>query len=297
MTSLIFIFLAASLSLSAQQIPNANFEAWHTVPGASGKEDPDHWESTNRLLNPNSIGGITKSTDAHSGNYAVKLVPSQATGNNTELILGKLPIDSLGNTSIRKCQGHAVSYLPLVITGYYKFLPSHKYIGAGITIYFTQGCYNGIWVADVLGNEPFVPYSNEYKPFAVPIQFNGGPFPGLDTMVISLQISGRDTGAVSSFLLVDDIAMLGQHVGVEELAGKDLDMRAFPNPTSGKITLKTAEAEVYQIQVYSHISRLIDEQNVFIEREFEMELQGPAGVYVVRVSSEQGSSIFKVIKE
>ncbi|WP_417611310.1 T9SS type A sorting domain-containing protein [Owenweeksia hongkongensis] len=297
MLRLLFFFCLSSTLMFAQQIPNAGFENWHVVPNTNGKEDPDHWESTNRLLSSNLSEGVSKSSDANSGNYAVKLTPSLEAGKYTQLVLGKLSLDSAGNSTYRKCPGQAVSHLPLVVKGYYKFLQAQQNVHAGISVIFTSGCYNDVYVYFVFGNDAFDPTPNEYKPFAVPIEFHGGSFSDLDTMMISIQIAGPDTNATSSFLLIDDVSILGEYVGVDESNHSPETVQLFPNPTSGNVTIESFATDPFTVKVYSLHGKLLFEDYAIMESQYQLDLIGPAGVYFVEVTSSEGNRVFKVLKE
>ncbi len=74
---LILIFLVAADS-NCQNIPNQGFENWIT-PGST--EEPEFWITNNSV---NSIS-ISKSTDSHSGNFALKVI------NNGPSFEGPLP--------------------------------------------------------------------------------------------------------------------------------------------------------------------------------------------------------------
>lgn len=297
MQRLLLILCMYSSLIYAQQIPNASFENWHVVPNTNGKEDPDHWESTNRLLDSSMPEGISKSTDVHSGNFAVKLTPSKESGKYTELVLGKLSLDSLGNSTYRKCPGQAVPHLPLVIRGHYKFSQAQQNVHAGISVIFTSGCYNGIYGFYVFGSEALEPNPNEYKPFAVPIEFHGGSFSGLDTMVISIQIAGPDTNAVSSFLLIDDVSILGHYVGVDESDHIPEIVQIFPNPTRGNVTIESLPTAPFIVKVYSLHGKLLFEERNILESQYQLQLNGPMGVYFVELTSREGKRMFKVLKE
>lgn len=298
MPRLLFFFLLISTSLSSQYIKNAGFEDWHVVPGTGGQEDPDYWESNNRNLDPIVGYGVSKSTDAHSGNYALKLTPLKDPWRAAQITLGKIPIDSLDYPTFHKCPGDSISYIPLVLTGYYKYWQHNLRMRADIQIYFTDGCYNDMYVADVSGNETFSANPHSYSPFALPIEFaSDRQYPELDTLVISISIIDPDSNSANSFLLIDDLAVLGQYVGMDEVKTSSEIAQLFPNPTSGKLTIESFDNTPFSVKVYSIHGKHIFEKRNILGSQYQLELHGRAGVYFVEVISRQRKRVFKVLKE
>ena len=72
---IIFALLIINGTLS-QQLENSGFEQWENV--GTGEEEPLSWSSTktsdNSSLNGLAPQVISRSTDAHTGTYAAKLV-------------------------------------------------------------------------------------------------------------------------------------------------------------------------------------------------------------------------------
>jgi len=70
-TLLLLIGMAIGLISFAQNLPNVGFENWGTEFLYEGLSD---WQTSNSLGSPD-MNGITKSTDAYSGDYSIKLQP------------------------------------------------------------------------------------------------------------------------------------------------------------------------------------------------------------------------------
>ncbi len=297
MLRLLVILSFITTVLNAQYIKNAGFENWHVVPGTSGQEDPDFWESNNKGLDSTLGYGVSKSTDAYSGNYALKLTPTKDPARSAQIVLGTLSLDSLGRVVNSQCSGYAVSYMPLVLTGYYKCYEYNRNTFAEITIAFTEGCTYSTQI-DAVGSDELGPTSQRYIPFAIPIEF--APWdsvPPIDTMVIHISFVDPDTNSGSSYLLIDDLAVLGQYVGIAEENTSLEVAQLFPNPTKGDVTIESFSIDPFTLKVYSIHGKLLFEQRNILESEYQLQLNGPTGVYFVEVASRQGKRVFKVLKE
>ena len=82
------------------------------------------------------------------------------------------------------------------------------------------------------------------------------------------------------------------HLGIDDPTAKTVAVKVWPNPTTGAVTVNTGDAKVLRIEVLDATGRTAmhaDSQNI--------DLAGlNAGVYYIRVITQQGVSIQKVIK-
>ncbi|HSY75613.1 MAG TPA: hypothetical protein VK890_02080, partial [Bacteroidia bacterium] len=122
-----FCLLAFTVRATAQTIPNKGFEDWTYYKG-SGYEVPAHWITNDVLtakFNHKYKGTSThKSSEAHTGNYAVKM---EVVTDHGETVNGC--IYSTGNIDSliffyqsRSNAGFKVNAQPTALTGYYKFI-------------------------------------------------------------------------------------------------------------------------------------------------------------------------------
>lgn len=118
--TLISLFSVSITCIWGQATPNAGFETW-TSQGFPSYENATGWDS------PNSQTAITgtfvciKTTDKHSGTYAMKLVAKSVLGQIAPGVAttATLPTQSGGSIS----GGIAYTLTPDSITGWYKFTP------------------------------------------------------------------------------------------------------------------------------------------------------------------------------
>lgn len=62
--------------LHAQLIPNGGFENWTLHTGSTTIYEPDGWGTPNQTcIDSGYTAVVQRTTDAHSGNFALKLLP------------------------------------------------------------------------------------------------------------------------------------------------------------------------------------------------------------------------------
>ncbi|MFK8054847.1 MAG: CotH kinase family protein [Saprospiraceae bacterium] len=82
----------------------------------------------------------------------------------------------------------------------------------------------------------------------------------------------------------------------DELAASGL--RLFPNPTSGAFTVTTAGKNIDEVQLMDLSGRALRKWNAVNAGSLELELDGPAGVYLIRVTTVAGErSTLQVVKQ
>lgn len=137
---IIFALLIINGTLS-QQLENSGFEQWENV--GTGEEEPLSWSSTktsdNSSLNGLAPQVISRSTDAHTGTYAAKLVNKNvpfvnivANGILTNGIIHTTtnPQDSYVYTNVNS-NDHSQPFtsFPDSIVGWYKYAPQGNDVG------------------------------------------------------------------------------------------------------------------------------------------------------------------------
>lgn len=250
-------------SFSNAQIPNAGFENWHPVGNDQG-EDPDHWESNNLIVD---TPGIEKSTDAHSGNYALRINATAIPEQSPIIILGDIEFDTSmtpGNFPgliDASCSGTSINRVPQVLTGYYKFVaPAANEGTANVGISANTGCTGFPWGGTVFFHGKFRNFrrsqdsTGRYRFFAVAMQHDeidtlyDGP---IDTLNINatLQIDTLLGEVDQGYLLLDDLQLLGSLSQSEYAANASLSV--FPNPARKELHLVVSKAfEAHTLEVY-----------------------------------------------
>ena len=137
---IIFALLIINGTLS-QQLENSGFEQWENV--GTGEEEPLSWSSTktsdNSSLNGLAPQVISRTTDAHSGSYAAKLINKNvpfvnivANGIVTNGIIHTTtnPQDSYVYTDVNSSDhSQPFTSYPDSIVGWYKYVPQGNDVG------------------------------------------------------------------------------------------------------------------------------------------------------------------------
>jgi hypothetical protein len=217
MKTLIVPFLLLSSSLFAQfAIPSGGFEQWESKSqGDASFQNPagGWWASLNTLR---WLGGpvtAEPTTDAHSGNYALKL-ETKLWGEELIIpgVMGSGYFDTKAPMGENLILGRDFSGgLPAKLTGYYKFTPVENdsaAIYAGFYQYKSEtGRRDTIATAELMLKEKI----NEYRSFSIDINLKSPEMADLqaDTIEIVLvsSLAGSDfKGSAGTTLYIDDLA-------------------------------------------------------------------------------------------
>jgi len=292
----IFISLLALLlwGMAPAQIPNGGFENWHPVGNGQG-EDPDHWESNNRIVD---TPGIEKSTDAHSGNYALRINATSILEQFRVIYLGNIEFDTTNRQGSfpglvdASCAGAPIQNVPRVLTGYYKLVapPVNKGV-ADINVSITSQCLSlPLSHVPFLGNFNNFQVSKDstssYRFFAVALQEDIPVTDPLDTLRINAGFYvDTNRGQVGKgYLLLDDLQLLGT-LGQEEYAA-EVSFSVFPNPAGEALHLEVEEAfEARTVEVYDLKGSFV------LQTPFRSTLDVsalPPAMYLVKVIGKRG---------
>jgi hypothetical protein len=228
--TLSFLLGAFATPLFAQ-IPNAGFEDWDSLTLINNVRiyDPAEWSTSNtELFSFNNTQTVETTTDAHSGNYAVKLISAvddeqqQGTYLSSGLNVGEGPTDP--STSKFPLQGRINGF-----EGYYKFNPN----GADTFMVYLALYRNGQYLGQAFmrNGTPVATYTKFSWPVNFPSTIDA---PDSAKFIITPSIFDESEG---SELYLDDLKITyGFATGVVEEHPK-VNISIAPNPTVGKITL------------------------------------------------------------
>jgi hypothetical protein len=231
-STLVFTFiLTTCLSNVFAQIPNAGFEAWDSLFLINNEKiyDPTGWSTSNiELFELKQIQTVKMTTDAHAGNYAVKLTSAQDDQElqGTYLSSGK----SIGSGPNDPTTGK----FPLNgringFEGYYKYIPNGIDSFRIFLALYRDGQFLG--QSYMVMGAP----ADSYTKFSWPVNFPSSvPAPDSAKFIIEPSVYDDSEGSV---LYIDDLNLtFGFTMGIDE-AQTALDLSVFPNPATDHISL------------------------------------------------------------
>jgi Secretion system C-terminal sorting domain len=266
--------------------PNGGFEDWTDV----ASEEPDGGWITSNIFNIGGAPSVTKTSDATSGNYAIRLenVPSFFGPPSSFALLGELgEEDPTG--------GFPLLNTPKMISGFYKYAPA----GPDSSFFFAGfSKWNPVTSqTDSIAEVEFsMPPTAEYTLFELPFDVDWTAVP--DTMLFGFAPSnvGEDStiATLGSILQVDNLTIefvSGVTFPLEEYLSL---VKAFPNPARDFIALHFSVAESTPLQVVIYDGN--GKERAFYdlgvqsgEVSFEVPVAGlPPGSYIYSIVTEKG---------
>lgn len=215
-----------NIGVRYQDFPNQGFESWDNV----GVEYPNKWNPVD-LIVYDLYGvflnneGVTQTTDAHSGNYAVKI--SNYFHSNTN----RYSYMYYGDTSSGWYPTLPVSERYPYLVGYYKHISDlNDSALVSITMYDSGVSIGG-------GSQYFVP-NTEWSDFFLPINYYNSRTP--DSAAVRFYSSRNDTiHDASTHLIIDDLAFSNFTLG--KTRDYDETFKVYPNPTSRFIKISNID--------------------------------------------------------
>lgn len=226
-------FICATSALNAQTFPNGGFENWvnHTL-----YEDPQYWAGMNALSMLGADPSAIKSTDAHSGTYALKLKTSVSDiGGDGEMdtipaiiMLGAM--DMVNDTEII---GHPFNQRPDSLVGWYKLSSPGN---VPFQLEFSSSKWNSnsnsqetVGVATFEGQA-----SSNYVRFSIPINYVSSLTP--DSIQVFV-VNATDESVITNELFLDDLSFVSNAAaGIVENTAQ---IQIYPNPAANQLTVKS----------------------------------------------------------
>ncbi len=243
------IVLSALAFISVQataQIYNPGFEEWDTLSVIDGKRlhEPLGWQTANDyMLSEDLEQPVTYSTDARTGNYAMKLNASL----NPDGEQVSVAISGSGFAGINKSgEKFKLEGKPKKFGAYIKYQPDGQDSLTMVMFFFKQGQILGS--AYIRKKQTFT----DYTKIEQDIMFIGGvPMPDSAKIMI---IPTAAQVASNTYLIIDDLFVeYDQTTGLSDSHKKPATIGVYPNPANEKMVLnadkntKLVSAEVIDI--------------------------------------------------
>ncbi|NNF01579.1 MAG: T9SS type A sorting domain-containing protein [Bacteroidia bacterium] len=269
---------------SGQQLPNNGFDNWTAL----ASEEADDWFSTNIL---NLVGGsnpsITKSTDANSGSFAMRIETSLSGVGGDEDTVGFITNGTFGEDDL--IGGHTLSFIPNKLEGWYK----NNTLGSDTsvaTIRFSLfNSSTGVSDSIAAFAWPFVDQAN-YTKFEFNFDISGVPQP--DTFLVAFAASNllNNLGIeIGSYLFLDDLELTFAG-GIDGL-DYDHGITIGPNPSSEFIRFRKDSDEILDVRIFDLNGSLMMEENFRSELLITVD-DYSSGTYLVQVLDRSGKLVF-----
>ena len=237
------------IKLDNSLMPGGGFESWimHSY------EDPEHWQSLNFISAMFPPPYVTKTTDAYSGTYALKITTTLFNNNQDTLAHitnGRILINDLAG-------GMPTSYNPKKVSGYYKYTPvgfDSALVALRAYGYDIQGQHKNL-TNNLIKLAP----ASSYTYFEIDLNYTA--WPPIDTLGIAFASSniydGHQWARAGSVLIVDSLSIEYYPVGIAP-SQKEKAMKVYPNPASTYVNfLLDNKTEKAHLTVYNSSGKIV----------------------------------------
>jgi hypothetical protein len=230
---LLVALLGATSFVKAQSFPNGGFENWSNQ---GTYEDPQYWTGMNMMSMFGAEETAIKSTQAHSGTYALKLITSISDiGNDGEM--DTLPgILMLGTTDILSgtgTSGFPFMHRPDSLVGWYKLTsPNNDPFQLQVSVTKWDA---GSGSQETIGATFYQGQSSAtYIRFSVPIIYTDNSLP--DSIQAYIGNASNGSGAGNELYLDDLSFIYNSTAGIQEQTAQ---IRLFPNPVNTQLNIQS----------------------------------------------------------
>lgn len=251
---------------SIQQFPNNDFENWTAV---STGEDPASWGTyANQFPFFNLPVLVTKTTDAHLSNFAVKLIsdtgtvqPPFGSGAHGDTVVGSLQLNLINGFASTK---YPFAYKPDSLIGYTKG-----------TVAPVANNFNLIWIQFYnntvqIGQVAYIASasSNSYTKFSTPVSYTSGLTPDSINFVIYAGNPGNPLPG--NIFYVDDLSFIYNPTEINNFTENNA-INIYPNPAKNTVffnvsnTDNNAILDIIDIKGSVVISKAFSESNIRLD--------------------------------
>ncbi len=284
---LFLVFICFTETKAQNPVPNPGFETWISDSSATS------WLSevdTVILTVPLKFKCAVKTTDKHTGSYAIKLFPYHMlipSFSVDTVVPGFATIGSINfnvlSQSIEFIKGVPITVRPTNVTGWYKYSPTTGDT-CNVFVFLRK---NG----HTIGHGRFQDKNtvSTYTQFDIPITYDSVGTP--DTIDVVLLSSGSNAQMGTQFF-VDDIAVVGGS-GITPIDAL-LPINVYPNPSEGIINIDLPFYSNVKIRIYNILGKEVY-STVAGESSIRIDLSdNPKGLYFIETDNGFNKQVRKI---
>ena len=273
-----------SLINSAEQLPNNSFENWTTQ---TGPEDPDGWgTAAGQYPSYNLPVLVSKSTDSHSGNFAVKvqsntglIPPPFGSGIDGDTIVGQLQLNFINGFS---SEYYPFAFRPDSLVGYVKGVVSDN--PDNMNLIWVQFFRNSTNIGSC--NYQMRNSSTNYFRFSVPVTYNSEFTP--DSLQFILFASNPSKYYPGNDFYVDDLSFVYSPT-TSFMNIHEQSISVFTSNNFNELNIITNTEGPVTIKVFDANGRVLHEKSISKSHEIIDISDLNNGIYLYRITNNNGS--------
>lgn len=270
---------------------NGDFEEWDTLPTFV---NPKGWHSLNELTAFGFDPSLEITTDAHQGNFAVKLISVAGQFNDLSGVLSTGPmLNAMGNPDFSKIKMPFTSK-PSHLKFYYKAFPA---MGDTCAIMLVLTKWNqALQKSDTVGQAglTFPDTVDSYTKAVLEITYSLPMPPDSAFLIASSSIDGFNP-VPGSTLYLDDIKLIETNTSTKEIRTVRQSVSLYPNPAAEILYISGTE-RIKDISVYN-VQGQLKYQSLPDENESEINIaEWPSGIYFMQVRIGNETEMHKFVK-
>ena len=284
---LTFMIGLASFMANAQtQAPNVDFEDWETiVPDLGGTyEEPLDWGSSNECTPLTFQFAVTKSNDAHTGNYSVRMETFSAFGN--------IKVNGMITTAQMIClaagggQEGGIAFtdaIPDSMIGWYKCVPMSNDSAYSQIMFLANNDQDTVSITRV----DFTETVGTWTKFSTALNpANVGQSPEKLSLLFSSSWGDGSLGQaeVGSILFIDDVEFIYNEVGIDDQPNHS-NWSVYPNPVEGELFVNVANGQKADLEILDVTGKRVRSLEISQENNRIDLSQLVTGVYLYQIRS------------
>lgn len=287
-------FALTSATLFAQ-IPNSGFENWTTV---STYSVPNNWGTMNHTTTMAGVYTAEVGTPGSPGNSYLKLTSKTIAG--LGVVNGVAVSGVIDSLTMTPKSGFAYSQRPVSLTGKWQHMIYGNSQGSVVVKLTRWDSGMNMRMPVATGSVTLSGMAMSWANFTIPLTYVDGNNP--DSCMIILKASGS-TPTNNDYLWVDNLAFSGTVTSVQNHESALLSVNLFPNPSAENIhvNLNLKSEQKVSLELLDVTGKLIVSKDLGILNGASSQLLNVSGItkgiYFVKVISEKGTEVRKIIIE